>query len=170
MLNVIDAYVTQWSDWLFGKPKTLDEKLAEIREELKKTERELGKDIVKIEIDIALKKKEIQFAKAKNTNITAKELDPIIINIVRMESRKMNLVKSQGKINDFQSMLTNVKTSTQMTESFMKLTSALNTAGRQFNVQQIYQMMNQYNLVTQKMELFEETINDASMFVCFSER
>lgn len=75
----------------------------------------------------------------------------------------MNLIKSQGKINDFQSMLTTVKTSTQMTKSFTQLTSALTSVGRQLNVQQISQMMQQYEFVTQKMELFEETINDASM-------
>jgi hypothetical protein len=50
-----------------------------------------------------------------------------------------------------------------MTKSFMQLTGALVSAGRQLNVNQISQMMMQYNLVTQKMELFEETINEASM-------
>jgi hypothetical protein len=50
-----------------------------------------------------------------------------------------------------------------MTKSFMQLTGALVSAGRQLNVNQISQLMMQYNVVTQKMELFEETINEASM-------
>jgi hypothetical protein len=47
----------------------------------------------------------------------------------------------------------------------MQLTGALVSAGRQLNVNQISQMMMQYNFVTQKMELFEETINEASMIM-----
>jgi hypothetical protein len=70
MIDIVGDYFTQASDYIFGKPKTLDEKLADINQELKKTEREIGKDIMCIEIDIKLKKQELQQAKAKNTNIT----------------------------------------------------------------------------------------------------
>ena len=60
-------------------------------------------------------------------------------------------------------MLTNVKTMTDMTLAFGKLTNALSSANRQFNPQQLQAMMMKYDMLSDSMKISEEMINEKSM-------
>lgn len=151
-------------DFVFGKVLTFDEKVGEVKKEIRTAKRTVEREKDNMEMDREELGDEIK-EEAASERPDQKALKQKALRYQRQRRQILKLGDTLGKLEGVEAMISEIKSNNQMTEAFSRLTTCMSTLNATASSQQICMMLSRFQKESQtmrdKQELIDEEIENA---------
>ena len=143
---------------LFGKPKTTDQIMKEQRRQLGANQRQIDREVLKLDRQEKQLTAEIRKLAASGQNASARTLAK---ELVRVRKQKEQLLKTKSTLSGVSHKTTTIKANQTMMNSMAGATRAMQSVNAVNNPARTQAILRQYAMENEKMDMAQEMMDDA---------
>ena len=145
---------------LFGQPLTVEERIKEIHKTLDGAYRDLWKEKRNLETQKNRIVQELRTKAASSNRTSANDLKRLAMRCRRTERQIETIDATMDKVQDFKSMVSELRTNETMSRSFTKLTFAMKQMNSETGAFKLCALMQQFDREKMAIELKQEFIDE----------